>query len=90
MLRDMMVDSYYNFKERSKIDPDTAQKWGALAVKLTDRLERLEKETGDKQDLFEAIQFQIETLVVNADGKSTEVKPGELMGSQIKHITEVN
>ena len=26
MLRDMMVDSYYNFKERSKIDPDTAQK----------------------------------------------------------------
>ncbi len=26
MLRDMMLDSYYNFKERSKVDPDTAQK----------------------------------------------------------------
>ena len=46
MLSDMMVDRYYNFKERSKVDPDTAQRWGALAVKLTDRLERLDKETG--------------------------------------------
>lgn len=88
MLRDMMVDSYYNFKERSKIDPDTAQKWGALAVKLTDRLERLEKETGDKQDLFEAIQFQIETLVVNADGQPKEIHNGQT--NAIKHITEVN
>tara|TARA_Y100001937_G_scaffold128785_1_gene207996 strand:+ start:1600 stop:2454 length:855 start_codon:yes stop_codon:yes gene_type:complete len=91
MLRDMMLDSYYNFKERSKIDPDTAQKWGALAVKLTDRLERLEKETGDKQDLFEAIQFQIETLVVNGGDNQDKkrIDDGSING-HIKHITEVN
>lgn len=59
MLRDMMIDSYYNFKERSKTDPDLAQKWGTLAIKLTDRLEKLEKETADKQDMFADIQFQI-------------------------------
>tara|TARA_B100000131_G_C18024127_1_gene575745 strand:- start:514 stop:1146 length:633 start_codon:yes stop_codon:yes gene_type:complete len=88
MLRDMMVDSYYNFKERSKVDPDTAQRWGALAVKLTDRLERLEKETGEKKDLFEAIQFQIDTLVVNTDDKSKKVSP--LANGNIKHISEVN
>ena len=91
MLRDMMVDSYYNFKERAKIDPDTAQKWGALAVKLTDRLERLEKETGDKQDLFEAIQFQIETLVVNADSQTNNKKTAsDQINGHIKHISEVN
>ena len=88
MLRDMMVDSYYNFKERSKVDPDTAQRWGALAVKLTDRLERLEMETGEKKDLFEAIQFQIDTLVVNTDDKSKKVSP--LANGKIKHISEVN
>ena len=89
MLRDMMLDSYYNFKERSKVDPDTAQKWGALAVKLTDRLERLEKDTGDKKDLFDAIQFQIETLVVNSkDGKSSESP--QIANGKIKHISEVN
>ncbi len=91
MLRDMMLDSYYNFKERSKIDPDTAQKWGALAVKLTDRLERLEKETGDKQDLFEAIQFQIETLVVNGgDNHNKKRVDNDTLNGHIKHITEVN
>ena len=91
MLRDMMLDSYYNFKERSKVDPDTAQKWGALAVKLTDRLERLEKDTGDKKDLFDAIQFQIETLVVNSNEKKDkpELSTG-LANGKIKHISEVN
>ena len=91
MLRDMMLDSYYNFKERSKVDPDTAQKWGALAVKLTDRLERLEKDTGDKKDLFDAIQFQIETLVVNSGEKKkqSDLATG-LANGQIKHISEVN
>lgn len=59
MIRDMMVDSYYNFKERSKTDPELAQKWGTLAIKLTDRLEKLEKETADKKDMFTDIQFNI-------------------------------
>ena len=92
MLRDMMVDSYYNFKERSKVDPDTAQRWGSLAVKLTDRLDKLEKDTEGKQDLFEAIQFQIETLVVNADSESDKKKPlaNRLEENKIRHISEVN
>ena len=61
MLRDMMTDSYYNFKERSKADPELAQKWGGLAVKLTDRLERLEKETIDKKDLFDTVVFKLKS-----------------------------
>ena len=56
-----MTDSYYNFKERSKADPELAQKWGGLAVKLTDRLERLEKETIDKQDLFDTVVFKLKS-----------------------------
>lgn len=90
MLRDMMVDSYYNFKERSKVDPDTAQRWGGLAVKLTDRLEKLEKDTDNKQDLFEAIQFQIETLVVNTDSGTNKKRSLANDTDKIKHISEVN
>jgi len=75
MLRDMMVDSYYNFKERSKTDPDLAQKWGTLAIKLTDRMEKLEKETADKKDMFADIQFQIRRGPSDSSG-TPEPTPG--------------
>ena len=61
MLRDMMTDSYYNFKERSKGDPDLAQRWGALAIKLTDRIDRLEKDTGDKKDFFAEFNVKLKS-----------------------------
>lgn len=90
MLKDMMVDSYYNFKERSKADPDMAQKWGALAVKITDRLEKLEKETTDRKDMFADIEFQIrddETAPHEKQNSSTtvNVKIGTIT-SDIPHI----
>ena len=95
MLKDMMVDSYYNFKERAKADPELAQKWGTLAVKLTDRLEKLERETHEKQDMFADIQFQIkggdgpplqknETPSVDIAGTSVNVKV-----SAIPHIEDL-
>lgn len=60
MLRDMMHDAYFNFKERAKHDPDLAQKWGTLAIKLTDRIEKIQRDAGDKQDLFDAITFKLQ------------------------------
>jgi len=59
MLKEMMVDSFYNFKEKSNHDPDSAQKWGTLAVKLTDKIERLKKEDDDKKNMFDEIQFKL-------------------------------
>jgi len=47
MLKDMMGDAYYNFKEQSKIKPELAQRWGNLAIKLTDRIDSFEKEKSD-------------------------------------------
>ena len=55
----MVVDSFYNFKDKAKYDPDVAQKWGALAVKLTEKLDKLERDTNDKKNLFEDISFNI-------------------------------
>lgn len=81
MLRDMASDAYYNFKERSKADPELAQKWGALAVKLVDRIERLEKDSGDKQDLFDSIVFKLSINKPTSDN--------ELTGS-IRHINEID
>lgn len=57
MLRDMMTDSYYNFKEKSKVDGDTAQKWAGLALRITDRVDKLEKDSDDKKSIFDKIQF---------------------------------
>jgi len=59
MIRDVMVDSYYNFKDKSKHNSEDAQRWGSLMVKLSDRLEKLEKETGKKTSLFDEIIFKI-------------------------------
>ncbi|MBT7929432.1 hypothetical protein HN682_05920 [Candidatus Peregrinibacteria bacterium] len=79
MLKDMMTDSYYNFKERAKSDPDLAQKWGSLAVKLTDRLDKLDKDTDKKKDIFEEITFKIKGIVGNAESSSS-----------IPHMSEIN
>lgn len=59
MLRDMMADAYYSFKETSKVSTDTAQKWGNLALRITDRVDRLDKESSDKKSLFDQIMFKI-------------------------------
>jgi hypothetical protein len=60
MLRDMMSDSYYNFKERSRVDPDLAQRWGGLAVKLSDRIDRIAGEKTSSEDFFEELEFKLE------------------------------
>ena len=59
MLRDMMSDSYYNFKERSRVDPDLAQRWGGLAVKLSDRIDRIAGEKTSSEDFFEELEFKL-------------------------------
>ena len=64
-----MTDSYFNFKEQSRANPDTAQRWGTLAIRLTDRLDKLEKDTEDKKNLFEEVSFKIKELVGEEDKK---------------------
>ena len=59
MLREMFDDSFYNFKERSRHDPELAQKWGTLAVKLSDKIEKNERDDKEKDEYFQS--FQIET-----------------------------
>lgn len=76
MLRDMMTDAYFNFKEQSRMNPDTAQKWGTLAIRLTDRLEKLEKDTDNKKNLFDEIKFQIKEHDTSSDRK--------------RHLSELN
>jgi len=50
MLRDMTVDSYYNFKEQSTRQPEQAHKWGMLMLKVQERLEKVEKDLNSDQD----------------------------------------
>jgi hypothetical protein len=59
MLRDMLADSYYLFKEKAKTNPDEATKFGGLAVKLADRLERVVANEQKADDLFSEIKFDL-------------------------------
>jgi len=60
MMQDMAVDSYYNFKEHSRIDSEVAQKWAGVAIKLADKFNTYEKENRDTKKMFlDDIQFKI-------------------------------
>lgn len=64
MLRDMVNDSYYNFKEQGKIAPEVAQKWAGLAIKLTDRIDSLEKEEKDNaKNFLDNFEFKVKSNI---------------------------
>lgn len=60
MLRDMLTDSYFLFKEKSKSSIDDATKLGTLAVKLADRLERVMDNDRKADDMFSEFKFDPE------------------------------
>ena len=60
MLRDMVADAFYFFKEKQKANPDEAQKWASLAVRIKDKLEATDKDNREKISMFEQIQFILE------------------------------
>ncbi len=80
-----MSDSYYNFKERSRVDPELAQKWGALAVKLSDRIDRIAGDKANNEDLFDEIEFKLSETqkakdkpVLHIDDLKDEERPGNV------------
>ncbi len=89
MLREIMIDSFYNFKEHSKVNADVAQKWGNLALKTVEKLEKFDKDTKEKRDVFKEITFRLNSKNDTPDSKesiSKKLKDSE----KIKHISELN
>jgi hypothetical protein len=78
MLRDMLADSYYLFKEKAKSDPDTATKFGSLAVKLADRLERVIQNDQKANDLFSEIKFDL-----GKDNEIIKAPTAEEIGAEV-------
>jgi hypothetical protein len=97
MLREIMTDSFYNFKENSKVNSDIAQKWGTLALKTVEKLEKFDKSTQEKKDVFAEITFKLnKTKKDREQGKKKEDLPvteGPLQKPEVKekfkHITEL-
>lgn len=78
MLKDVLNDSYYKFKEESKIRPELAQKWGNLLLRIHDRIESHEKDKEDKVSNFmEKFEFEIKS-----DKGVSDEKP--------RHISELD
>lgn len=81
MLKQMMTDSFYKYKENIKSDIDTAQKWGAMAIKLSDKLERLNEANSAKKSIFAEFVFSVEP-----DSTPDPLKPT----TKIRHISDLN
>jgi hypothetical protein len=59
MMREMLTDTFYMFKEVSKDKKiDEATKIGALAVKLADRIDRLEENNKNADNIFSDLVFE--------------------------------
>ncbi len=58
MLREMLDDSFYLFKEKARNDADTATRFGALALKLADKLERISDTQNKADDIFADLSFE--------------------------------
>lgn len=76
MLADMTRDAYYNFKEKSKAQPSEAQSWGTLAVRLADKLDKLQGRMGKKDDMLEEVEFKIRRF--RSDNKTEDKDPPHL------------
>lgn len=79
LLRDMFTDSYFYFKRNIKLRPDDAQKFAALAVKISDRLESIDDKNKDAQDFLQQMK-------VNLQVESTKPKAKEESIIDIKSL----
>jgi hypothetical protein len=59
LLQDMFTDSYFFFKKNLKLRPDDAQKFAALAVKISDRLEGIKDKESDAQDFISQLKINL-------------------------------
>ena len=93
MLQEIMIDSFYNFKEHSKVNADIAQKWGMLALKTVEKLEKFDKDTKDKKDVFKEISFQLNNSNIKPESKNDQPSsegPIAKESKKINHISELN
>lgn len=78
MMREMIADCFYHFKEQQKKQPENAQRWGTLAVKISDRLDRLDADTKDKNNMFDEIRFKLvpdSTSIKDSEELQAEIPP---------------
>jgi hypothetical protein len=81
MLREMTSDCFFNFKEQSTRSPDQAQKWGALMIKVSERLDKVEKDLNSDTDF----QTDLAELL-----KSPSTKAVNIPGIEEKNHVEDN
>lgn len=60
MLTGMAMDSFYHFKEKQRTNPDEAQKWGTLLLKVSEKIDGIKKDEEEKKDLFSYVVFALE------------------------------
>jgi len=59
LLKDMLTDSYFYFKKKLKLNPDDAQKFAALAVKLADRLDKSKDDAREANDVLSELKIKL-------------------------------
>ena len=72
MLREMGSDCYYNFKEKMRNYPDEAQRWGTLALRIVDRMEKLDQQNEEKKSIVEEIEFSLKGKLLHTVSDSSK------------------
>lgn len=89
MLKDMFTDSYFYFKKNLKFNADDAQKFAALAVKLSDRMASLDETKKEQTDIFAEMKFKlVNEDTQESDKRNVAVKDISEMDVEIPERTE--
>ena len=86
MLREMFTDSFYYFKEKQKKEAADAQRWGMLAVKISDRLDRIDEDSKNKQTIFDQVKFEL----TDEKPRAEEIVDFSSIGAEIPDINNLS
>jgi hypothetical protein len=86
MLREMFTDCFYYFKEKQKKEAVDAQRWGMLAVKISDRLDRIDEDSKNKKTIFDQVKFEL----ADEKPKTEEIVDFNSIGAEIPDINNLS
>jgi hypothetical protein len=88
MLNEMKNDSFFNFKESAKLDSLSAQRWAAVVLKISDKMDKVAREERGEGNPLDDILFTIKV----SNGSKLKIG-GEAdqddLGMDFKHFSDL-
>jgi hypothetical protein len=86
MLKEMFTDAFYYFKEKQKKEAVDAQRWGMLAVKISDRLDKIDEDLKNKKNIFDEVKFELS----DSKPKDEEIVDFDSIDAEVPNINNLS